>query len=186
MPPALLENSRAIVPSSTALTGVFRGARISSASCFRPPRASEKDRTRSSGSTPSTGTSRSRPSRASAGGGPMTGSGDGAGRATSAVPVVATSGRPLAASITPVPGIVHAVAPSARPPTGAAIRCVPARRRACRSHCRTARRSPRPRTRRRESRIRRRPRTSGWCAAPPSLLRVLTAATPRRRLACLV
>src|SRR4051794_16318981 len=37
VPPALLKKSLAIVPSSTATTGVFLGARMSSASCSRPP-----------------------------------------------------------------------------------------------------------------------------------------------------
>src|SRR4029077_8908876 len=40
MPPALLKNSLAIVPPSTAWTGVFRGASRSAASCGRDPRFS--------------------------------------------------------------------------------------------------------------------------------------------------
>ena len=45
MPPALLWNSRAMVPSSTATTGVLRGARMSIASCSgRPPRGRRTER----------------------------------------------------------------------------------------------------------------------------------------------
>src|SRR5262245_53741181 len=40
MPPALLKNNFAIVPPSTACTGVFRGASRSAASCGRDPRFS--------------------------------------------------------------------------------------------------------------------------------------------------
>src|SRR3954463_2921160 len=69
MPPALLSNSLATVPSSTATTGVPLGARMSRASCSRLPlRASWNERTSLSGGMPSTGTVRCRLARSLASG----------------------------------------------------------------------------------------------------------------------
>ena len=57
-PPGMLVKSFAILPSSTAITGVPRGAGMSSASCFRmPPRLSLNVSDSCMALTPSTGTS---------------------------------------------------------------------------------------------------------------------------------
>ena len=184
MPPALLENSRAIVPSSTALTGVFRG-REDVERLVLPPAAGvgegphqlvRVDALDRHQQVPALeGLGRRRPD-------------DRLRRRGRPDHVRRARGRDLRASPGrldhAVPRVVHAVHPAFHRRPGRATRASRSPR-GCRSRCRTATRSPRPRRRRPESRI---PAPAANVrmvrrAAEPCL-GVVTAATPRRRLAC--